>query len=338
MEPHTVEGCQKVATLLLALDPEVASDLLARFEEAQRAEIVEAMLSIDYVDDATAQGVLEEFERACGVEVHAVPEPKARVRGMLAKALGEEDVDAYMREHNPVDDTDPYTILDRVPTRHLVTLLANEHPQTIAIVLSRISAGTAGEVLSALPDSVSAEVVNRIVSCEQSAPPAVIDRIGHVLAERVRVLTSSVDPWATQESRFRLVADVLAAAKQSSRDAALETVRAKDPGLGERVRDLMFLFDDLSCLKTTDLRKVTGALDSQVIALAMKTAGDELKRAIFGAMSKRAAATLQEEIELLGPRPLSEVEDAHRKVVAAVMRLQEEGELVVQRGAVEELV
>ena len=333
-----MDGCQKVATLLLALDPEAAGDMLSRFDERRRAEIVEAMLSVDYVDHATVAQVLADFERACGQEHHAIPEPQARVRGILEKALGDADVDAYMREHDPSAGGAPFTAVERLTAQQLVTLLADEHPQTIAIVVSRLGAEKAGEVLSALPDAVSSEVVQRIVSCEQGVPPAVVERIGRVLGERVRALTSSHDPWATPESRFQLVADVLTAANQSSRDAALETVRAKDPEAGERVRDLMFLFEDVTSLKPDDVRKVVSALDTQVVALALKTASEEVKKAIFSGVSSRAADTLREEIELLGPRPLSEVEQAQRTIVATVLKLQEKGEIAARRGAEEEMV
>ena len=333
-----MDGCQKVATLLLALAPEVAGELLAKFDDAQRAEIVEAMLSTGYVEPAGVEQVLAEFEQACGAEHRAIVEPAPRVRSMLETALGEGQADAYIRGHSPVDEGDPFAALDRLETRQLVSLLGDEHPQTVAIVLSRLSAAAAGQVLSELPEEVASEVVHRIVSCEQAALPAVVERIGRVLAERVAALSSSRDPWATPESRLQLVADVLAAAKESSRDAALEAVKARDPQAGERVRSLMFLFEDLASLGTGDVRKVVSAVESQVVALALKTASDAVKEAIFGALSKRAGESLREELELLGPRPLSEVEGAQRAIVEAVLRLDEEGEIRVPRGAEEQLV
>ncbi len=333
-----MDGRARTATLLLALDAEAAGELLSRFDEGQRAEIVQAMLAVDYVDHATVAQVLADFEQACGRDHQAIAEPKTRVRGILAKALGDADVDAYIQEHDPAALGDPFAPLERLPSPQLASLLADEHAQTIAIVLSRLGTAKAGEVLTELPDAVSSDVVQRIVSCEQGGPPAGDARTGRGRGERAPALTSSHDPWATPESRFQLVADVLAAANRTSRDAALESVRARDPEAGARVRDLMFLFEDLASLKSDDLRKVVGALDTQVVALSLKTASDEVKEAVYGAISSRAGETLREELELLGPRPLSEVEQAQRAVVDAVLRLQAEGEIAVRRGAEEEMV
>lgn len=333
-----MDGRQKVATLLLALDPDVAGELLGRFGEQQRAELVEAMLAMDYVGPATVKQVLTEFEEACGQELRPIAEPRVRARRIVAKALGEGDAEAYLGEHDPAAAADPFAALERLELSELVSLLSDEHPQTIAIVLSRLGAERAGAVLSALPDELANDVVARIVSCEQAAPAEVVERIGQVLGERVQAMASTRDPWATPDSRFRLVADVLTAATRSARDAALEAVRTSDPEAGERVREFMFLFEDLTRLKADDLRKVVSALDTKVVAMALKTASDEVKEAIVGAISSRAADTLQEETELLGPQPLSEVEEAQRTMVATVLRLQEEGEVTVSRGSEEEMV
>jgi flagellar motor switch protein FliG len=159
-----------------------------------------------------------------------------------------------------------------------------------------------------------------------------------VLDERARTLAAGTDPWATPKGRCAALAKVLSATTRVARDAALASVNEHDPEAGEQVRSEMFLFEDVGTLDAQDMRKVVSAVDTQTLALALKTASDEIKEAVFKAISKRAAETVREEQEMLGPRPLSEVEGAQQVFVDTVLRLQEEGEITVRRGEEEELV
>ncbi|MFP4055848.1 MAG: flagellar motor switch protein FliG [Candidatus Brocadiia bacterium] len=333
-----MDGRQKVATLLLVLEPEVAADLLSRFSEEQRHELVDAMMGIDYVDPQTVESVLEEFEQMCQAGRLAVAEPETRVRALLEKSLGEEQAAPLVEGRQRGSSGQPFAALERLEAEQLVELLGGEHPQTIAIVLPRVSAEKAGRVLALLPESVAGDVVERMVASEQGATPEVLESIGRVLGERAQAMVSAADPLASSKGRLKLVADVLSATSRTAREAALGAVRDRDEDLGNQVRQLMFLFDDLPLLEPTALRDVVGAVDTRVVALALKTASDEVKEAIFNAISSRAAETLREEQELLGPRPLSEVEDAQQQMVDAASRLVEEGKATVQREGEKEMV
>ena len=332
-----MEGRQKVATLLLAIDPKVAAGLLSRFEKGQMADIVESMLAMDYVEDEAVRSVLAEFGQLWGEELHAVSEPRARARSILENAVGPEEAESYLgRCGRPDGRGDPFATLERLEPEQLATLLADEHAQTIAIVLARLEWKKAGQVLARLPQQVAGDVVGRMVSSERSAPAEVLRSVGSVLSQRVQAMAGGADPWATPRGRYAQVAKILSATPRATREAALGTVREQDPDAGEQVRNLMFLFDDLALLKPDALRRVVGSLDTQIIALALKTASDEIKERIFGAVSKRAAQTLREEQELLGPRPLSEVENAQQAFIDAVTQLQAAGEITIRRGGDDE--
>lgn len=333
-----MDGRQKIATLLLALDTSVAADLLGKFSDEQKAEVVEAMLSMNYLDHDSVEQVLREFEGLCGKENHAISEARKRARGVLETAIGEEQVDSYIHDHDPVARADPFASLNRLDPQQIVGVLDGEHPQTLATILSRIGADKAGQVLSKLPADVATDAIRRMVGSQRSAPAAVLESIGSVLARRVAALTSRDDPWAAPEQRFQLVANMLAEASGATRDAALDAVREHDPVSGDKVREMMFLFEDIPLLSADALRAVIGSLDTQTVALALKTASDEIKESIFNSISKRAGETLREEIDLLGPRPLSAAEQAQQAIVKAVYRLQAEGEITIERGDKEEMV
>jgi flagellar motor switch protein FliG len=332
-----VDGREKVATQLLALDPKQAADLLSRFGPDEMADIVELMLEMEFVDHDTVRGVLMEFGQLVSEERDEVAEPRARVRSILEGALEEEQVENYLGEHDrAVLRSNPFAALARLEPAPLAELLADEHPQTIAIVLSRIQATKAGQALAQLPEGLAIEVVERMVNCETSAPEEVLESVGRALGQRAQALAGSAQPWATRQGRLQLVANMLSATSRSARDAAMGSVRERDPEVGEQVRELMFLFEDLPLLGAEPMRKVVGALDTQIVALALKTASDEVKQAVFNSISQRAAQTIREEQELLGPRPLSEVENAQQAFVDTVTRLQEEGEITIERGGNDE--
>lgn len=335
-----MDGCKKIAILLLALDPKVAGDLLSRFDDEQRAEIVRMMLAMQYLDDDTVRSVLDEFGQLWGEEHDAVTEPRTRAKSILENAMKPEEAEAYLGQHDPTaGEGDPFAPLERLEAAQLATLLADEHAQTVAIVLARIEPKKAGQVLAQLPQEMSADIVRRMVTGAQGAPATVVQSVARALTERSRTLAGG-DPWASPRTRFALVAKILSSTTRVTREAALGSVREQDPEVGEAVRNQMFLFEDIPLLSAEALRKVVGAVDTQTIAMALKTATDETKEAIFNVISKRAAQTIREEQELLGPKPLSEVEAAQQAIVDLVNKLASDGEITIKRGAAlqEELV
>ncbi len=331
-----MDGAEKVATFLLALDPQIAAQLLSRFERQEMSEIVHRMLAMEYVGDEQVRAVLSEFGQLIESETQAVAEPKAKAKTILEQALEGEEVETFLGEHDvAATQGNPFATLEKLEPEQLAGLLAQEHSQTVALVLSRLEPRKAGQVLSNLPTEVAVEAVRRLAAGGQEAPAAVLESVGRVLGQRARAVAQGGGAGSA-EARFSLVARLLSAAKRATREAALGAVREHDPETGEAVRNLMFLFDDLPKLRSEDLRKVISALDTQTIALALKTASEEVKKAIFEAVSSRAGETIREEQELLGPKPLSEVEAAQQSIVETVARLQEEGEITLAQGAEEE--
>ncbi len=331
-----MEGPEKVATFLLALEPQLAAQLLSRFDREEMSEIVHRMLAMDYVGDEQVRAVLSEFGQLIESEREAVPEPKAKAKTILENALEGDEVEAFLGEHDAAAaQGNPFATLEKLEADQLASLLAEEHSQTVALVLSRLEPRKAGQVLSRLPRELAMEVVRRMTAGGQEAPASVLRSVGQVLGQRARAASQGVGAGSA-EARLSLVAKVLSAANRATRDAALTTVKEHDPEAGEAVRSLMFLFEDLPKLRSEDLRKVVSAIDTQTIALALKTASEEVKQAIFESVSSRAAETIREEQELLGPRPLSEVEAAQQTIVETVARLQEEGEITLAAGGEEE--
>jgi len=332
-----VDGCKKVATLLLALDPKVASDLLARLEPEQKTVIAEAMLGMQYVDPQTVEQVLTEFEEAASRGFSGTS--KANLRAMLESALGKGRVDGFLKDSGRSGSwAASFAALGRLEPEPLAKLLAGELPQAITVVLSHLEPAKAGGVLAELPKELSLDIVHRMVSGEHAVSPAVLESVGRVLESQVNTLASSSDSWATSARRYQLIADLLNAAPRGVCDAALEVIRREDPRAGEELRVRMFPFEDLPLLSAEALRKLFGAVEQRTVAMALKTASAEVKDCVFRSLSKRAGQAIREELEMLGLQPLSEVEKAQRAILAAVNKLLDAGDIVINRGAQEQLV
>ena len=329
-----MNGLDKVATVLLTLDPTVAGELLQRFEKAEMTQVIDAMLAMQYVDHDTVQRVLGEFSQLCGQEFQGVAEPKARALNIIEKALDENEVRALLASREGShEETVPFAGLAELDKEELADLLVGEQPQTIAVALTNLPAEKAGEALSCLPQPVAVGVVRCLATAEESVPPSVVASIGRALSARAGSLADGADPWTNPQRRYDLVASLLDAATSDARDAALEEVQQVDPDVAKAVRDRMFLFEDLVLLDAEALRKVIGAVDSQALALALKGADESLVNHVFSGLSKRAAESLRDEQELLGRKPMAEVLKAQAAVLEAVRRLRADGQITVRRQA-----
>ena len=333
-----MDGPTKVATLLLTLEPSVASEILSRFDKGQRTEIVDRMLAVDYIDHDTVEAAVAEFHALTATERHDVLEPKPRVRTIIENTFNEDEARSYLERQDAEDRGGPYILLGRLDAEQLADLLAAEHPQTIAIVLSRIHPAKAGQALSQLPTDLALKVVHAMLSGGEAAASEVIDSVGTALRSRVEAMFTASDPWATPKRRSRLVATVLDSAGRAVREAALDSIRQSDADMADQVRKLMFLFEDILLLDSDALRKVLSAVDGQTVALALKGASDKVVDHFFGAVSKRAAEAIREEQDLVGRRPQSEVNAAQEKIIDAIRRLRAEGEIDISRVDEEELL
>jgi flagellar motor switch protein FliG len=223
-----------------------------------------------------------------------------------------------------------FQFLDAVAPVQIARLLADEHPQTAAVVLSQLDPAHAGAVLSQLDAERRGDVAGRIARLE-AVSPETIGSIEAMLAPRV---TAEVAP-APQEERdgAKDLAAILNSLDRDTEGAILASLEGSDATLAGRVRSLLFIFDDLLDLRDRDLQEALRAVDAPTLALALKGAGSEIRDAILRNLSERARTAIAEEMEMLGMVKRTDVEEARTKVVAAVRALEEEGKIVLRQTA-----
>ncbi|OPZ71302.1 MAG: Flagellar motor switch protein FliG [Verrucomicrobia bacterium ADurb.Bin474] len=214
--------------------------------------------------------------------------------------------------------------------RQIFNLIRNEQPQTIAFIISYLHISKASSLIKMLSSEMREEVVERIGSMESTA----LELVNKVVRTLARNLEYDEKQTFNQSGGVRRVADLLNSLDKDTSKAVLARLEEKNPAIGNAVRKKMFSFEDLLRLQPGDLQRVTREIDMGDLTIALKSTNPNLRDAILGSISKRAAETLKEEMELLGPVRLREVEAAQDKIINIVRKLEEDGEITIdQEGA-----
>jgi flagellar motor switch protein FliG len=249
---------------------------------------------------------------------------------MLAESVGADRAEEIMERLGATLAEMPFEALRRADPRQLVTFLADEHPQTIALVLAHLGPGQSALVLSGLEQKVQADVARRIAQMEQAGP----DVIRLVERELDRRMSTVIGPQELSAvGGVPPLVAIINRADRSTERMILEGLESVSPELAEQVRAQMFIFEDITTLDDPAIQLVLRNVESNDLALALKGTSAQVREKIMKNLSSRAAENLLEEIELLGPRRLSEVEEAQAKVVTEIRSLEQAGKIVIARGS-----
>lgn len=325
---------RKAAVVLLSLDKALAAEVMAQL----RKEEVEALtMEIARLDDVTKEeqdGAIEEFYNQGIARVHIERGGMEYAHDLLEQSLGKDKAGAILDNVKQSLSSVPFGFLHKAGPENVLTFVVEEHPQTIALILSHLPAGLAAQVLSGLPSTKQLDVVRRVATMEQTSPEVVQD-VEKSLESR---MTSTFNQQLEKAGGVSAVAQMLNVTDRMTNKAILESLEQESPDLVDQIRRLMFVFDDLMKLDDKSIQALLKEVENAQWALALKGASEELKAKIMGNLSQRAAAMLQEEIQYLGPVRVSDVEAAQQSIVDTVRRLEDAGEIVVAAGDAERLI
>ena len=325
-------NARKAAILLLSLEKADAAKVMALLPKPA----VEAVSGeIARTDDVTADqqaAALAEFESRVAARVKiergGLRGAEELLHGSLGEEGGKEVLDAIRQSLNSV----PFAFLHKAGADNLLTFVGEEHPQTIALILSHLPPGLAAEVVGGLSPDKQIEVIRRVAAMEQTSPD-VLDEVESSLKRR---MTSTIDATLEAAGGAPRVAEILNVADRMTNRGILEHLDRDDADLADEIRRLMFVFEDLLKLDDKAIQALLKEVDNGRWAVALKGAGEELTEKVLGNLSQRAAEMLREEMEYLGPVKVSDVEAAQGEVVDTVRRLEDAGEIEVGSGAEEE--
>ncbi len=323
-----LRGIEKIAVFLLALGPDLSAALMKRFAEAEIEKISLELSNTTSVPGEVISNVMEEFLLLCEARQYMLSGGLDYAREVLEKSVGPQKAAAMVKKLKELSQVKPFSFVRKADPRHLVNIIAQEHPQTIALILSHINADQAAVVLSELPAELQADIARRVAVMERTSPE-VLKEVEKVLDQRLSAVASHD---FTQAGGIPSVVEILNQVDRATEKRILEELERQDAELAEEIRKRMFIFEDIVTLTDMAIQRVIREVDSKDLALALKGVNDEVSARIFKNVSKRGAEMLKEDLSYMGPVRLREVEEAQQRIVAVIRRLDETGEIVIARG------
>ena len=324
------KGPEKAAILLLSLSEAQAGTIMGKLEDYEIRELSQVMASLGKVGSDVLEKVYVEFaERVfTGGELVGNFESTERT---LTKLLGKDRVDAIMEEIRGPAGRTMWDKLGNVNEETLASFLKNEYPQTIAVVLSKIKTGHAARVLALLPEDLSMEVMQRMLKME-SVQKEILADVEHTLKTE---FMSSLSRTSTKNP-YEVLAEVFNSFDRTTEERLMAGLEKRNPEAAEKIKSLMFTFDDLVKLDASGVQTVIKVVDKSVLAMALKGAKQEIKDLFFNNMSERAAKLLKEDIESLGMVKVKQVDEAQQQVVITTKDMAMRGEIVIPEDAEDE--
>ncbi|MFZ5924108.1 MAG: flagellar motor switch protein FliG [Bacillota bacterium] len=326
-------GKKKAAVALVVLGPEISSEIFRHLDDAKIEQLTLEIANLGSVPSEVRRQVMDEFFERCDAQEFAFGGVEY-VRQILEQALGPHRAAEIIEKISVSLQQTPFSLARQVDPAQLANLIENEHPQTIALVLAYLRPEQAAAVLSSLPDVLQTEVALRLAGMDRTAP--------EVVAEVEKVLESKLFSIGGQDYNLaggtKALVDILNRVDRATEKTILEELEEQNPVLAEEVKNLMFVFEDITLLDDRAIQTFLKEIDMKDLALALKAASEEVKKRIFSNMSERAAEMLREDMEFMGPVRLRVVEEAQQRIVTVIRRLEESGDIVIARGAEDEVL
>ena len=327
-------GKQKAALLLISLGPEVSAAVYKHLTEEEIERLTLEISGVKKVDSAVKEEIIEEFHNIALAQDYISQGGIGYAKTVLEKALGKEHAQAIINRLTSSLQVRPFDFARRADPGQILNFIQNEHPQTIALILSYLEAEQAGMILSSLPQEMQADIAKRIATMD-STSPEVISEIEAVLE---RKLSSTVTQDFTETGGVDAVVQVLNGVDRATEKTILDALEIQDPELAEEIRKRMFVFEDIVTLDNRSIQRIVRECENEDLILSMKVSSEEVREILFKNMSQRMAESFQEEMEVMGPVRLRDVEEAQARIVSIIRRLEDSGEIIIARGGGDDII
>ena len=331
----SMDGIKKAAILLISLGSEASSKVMKLLPDSVIQKVSYEIANIESVDAEQRTKILDELVNTADARKYVLEGGIEYAKELLRQALGSQKAKEILDFLKQVQLKErPFDIVRRADVHQLVNLLRDEHPQTVALIFCYLQPGKAAEVLSHFSPQKQADIIERIGTIS-STSPTVVKQVERVIESK---FSNYVEKNSENIGGVKTLVDILNSVNRSNEKHILEDLEKRRPKLAAKVKASLFTFEDIISLQPRDVQKVLREVPNDVLVLALKGAEDSIKEFIFANMSTRAVDNIKEEIEFLGPTRLSNVEEAQQKVVETIRRLDDAGEIIIQRGGQDEVV
>ncbi len=315
--------------LLIALGPERSAEIFKHLKDDEIEQLTLEIANIRTVSPEEKEKVLEEFYQICLAQNYIAEGGISYAKEILEKALGTQKALDVLNKLTVSLQVRPFDFVRKADPSQLINFIQNEHPQTIALILSYLKPQQSSIVLSALPQDKQADVARRIATMDRTSPE-VIKEVERVLEKK---LSSIVTEDFTAAGGVQAIVDILNNVDRGTEKYIMETLEVEDTDLAEEIKKRMFVFEDILSLDNRSIQRFLREVDNNQLAIALKGTNEEVQSKIYANMSKRMVEMVKEDIEFMGPVRIKDVEEAQQKIVNIIRKLEDAGEIVISRGA-----
>jgi len=320
-----LNNTQKCAILMMLLGEEEAANILRNLGPKEVQQLGKEMYSVAGLDQDTVNQVLDEFLAIIKTQTDLGMGSSNYIRNVMTKALGENKAQSVLGKITPTESDKPIEILDWMDARSVTELISDEHPQIMALIISYLEPGVAADVLVLLPEDVQSDIIHRIATLETVQPDA-LGELERVMQLKFKTNTSL---RASSVGGIKAAAGIMNFTKQNMEGRIIKALGEKDRLLAKEIQESMFTFDTLILMDDRSMQTLLRNIDQEVLIIALKGTDDELKAKIFSCMSQRASANIQDEMEVLGPLRLTEVQEAQKAIINTARTMSDEGSIVL---------
>lgn len=329
-----ISGVQKAAVLLIALGPEKSASIFKHLKEDEIEQLTLEIANTRSVSPATKEQVLEEFYEICLAQQYIAEGGIEYAKQLLERALGQDKAKDVIGKLTASLQVRPFEFVRKTDASQMLNFIQDEHPQTIALILSYLSSSQASAIISALPPDKQADVAKRIAQMDRTSPD-VIKEVERVLE---RKLASLVNQDYTIVGGVDSIVAILNTVDRGTEKHIMETLEIEEPELADEIRRKMFVFEDILSLDDKSIQRVLREVDNNELAVALKGSNEEVQNVIFNNLSKRLATMIKEDMEFMGPIRLKDVEEAQQKIVNIIRKLEDSAEIIISRGGGDEII
>ncbi len=327
-------GVQKAAILLIALGPERSADIFKHLKEDEIEELTLEIANTRSVSPQVKDAVLEEFYQVCLAQQYIAEGGIGYAKELLDKALGNEKAQEVISKLTASLQVRPFEFVRKTDPSQVLNFIQDEHPQTIAMILSYLTPAQAAMIVGALAPETQADVAKRIATMDRTSPD-VIKEVERVLE---RKLSSLINQDYTIVGGVDAIVNILNTVDRSTEKHIMESLEIEEPELADEIRKKMFVFEDIMLLDDRAIQRVLRDVDNNDLAVALKGANEDVQNTIFKNLSKRLSAMIKEDMEFMGPVRMKDVEEAQQKIVGVIRKLEDSAEIVISRGGGDEIV
>lgn len=329
-----ITGVQKAAILMISLGPEKSASIFKHLKEEEIEQLTLEIANTRSVSPATKDMIMDEFYEICLAQQYIAEGGISYAKELLEKALGVEKARDVIGKLTVSLQVRPFEFVRKTDASQLLNFIQDEHPQTIALILSYLPATQSSAIISSLSPDKQTDVAKRIAQMDRTSPD-VIKEVEKVLEQK---LSSLVNQDYTIVGGVDSIVEILNTVDRGTEKHIMETLEIEEPELADEIRRKMFVFEDILSLDDRSIQRVLREVDNNELAVALKGSNEEVQNIIFNNLSKRLATMIREDMEFMGPVRLKDVEEAQQKIVNIIRKLEDSAEIIISRGGGDEII